>query len=170
MDMAAMAKMLELAQPGPEHEELAKTAGTWDMDYSMWMMPDAPPLKASGESKTEMVLGGRWLYNDASGEMMGSKTQSIGYLGYDRRTEEYVTVGLDTMGTYFITASGEKGEDGVIRMHGVDDSPMGKQVYTFEMEFPSEDEQILRLYFSEMSGQTFDPPFKLMEYTATRSK
>jgi hypothetical protein len=117
-----------------------------------------------------MVLGGRFLRTYAVGEMMGMKTESIAFLGFDRRLEEYVTIGLDTMGTYFITASGKKSEDGVIRMHGVDEDPMGRQVYTFELESVGEDGLITRLFFSEMGGMKFETPYQMMEIRAKRRK
>src|SRR4051812_25261959 len=42
-DMAkAMAKM----QPGPEHQELAKQVGTWDVAATFWMDPAAAPQES----------------------------------------------------------------------------------------------------------------------------
>ncbi len=38
-----MARSLELAQPGPEHERLAALAGPWDMTMTMWAQPGADP-------------------------------------------------------------------------------------------------------------------------------
>ena len=34
---------LSEGHPGAEHERLAKSVGTWDVDATMWMAPDAPP-------------------------------------------------------------------------------------------------------------------------------
>ena len=172
-DAADMARMMELAQPGPEHEELARGAGEWDQKIIMWLpamegMPEMPPMESNAIAKHTMVLGGRFLMTEGSGSFMGMDVATINFVGYDRRNEEYVTVGLDTMGTYFITARGKRGEDGVLRLHGVDDDPMGRQVYTFEIEDESEDVTITRLFFSELGGMVMDPPHKMMEIRATR--
>lgn len=167
-DRATMQEMMRLAQPGPEHELLAERAGDWETSVSVRMMPGAEPMRTSGRATSRTILGGRYLQVVSNGTMMGQPFESRSILGFDRRHEEYTIIGLDTMGTYWVTGKGQRDEDGVIRMHGEDLDPTGKQVYTFELEILNEDEHVFRVLFSELGGRTFDEPFPMVEVKSTR--
>lgn len=168
MDPAAMAEMMALAQPGPEHERLAKYAGAWQGEISMAMAPGVPEMITRAPLTARTVLGGRFLELTSSGEMMGHPFDSVSFVGYDRRNEVWTLVGLDTMGTYWVTATGKEDADGTIRMHGTDDSPMGLQEFFFEMRFVSDDEFTSAVYFTRTGPQVFDEPFKMVEIRYTR--
>ncbi len=170
LDMEMMAKMMELAQPGPEHEELARLAGEWEPAISAQMMPGAPPMKESAPATASMILGGRFLEIVSEGDFMGQPVESRAILGFDRRHEVFTLIALDTLGTYWVTAQGKRGEDGVIRMQGEDDEPMGKQVYTFEYEILSADEYEYRVLFSRLGSQEFEEPFEMVSVHCTRKK
>ena len=172
-DAAAMMEVMALTQPGPEHEQLMAQAGSWEQVVTMNMppipgMPATPPMRQTIEVEQTAVLGGRFLMSESSGSMMGMPVEQLGFVGFDRRTSEYITVGLDTLGTYFVTGRGPMGEDGIVRMHGEDPDPSGKQVYTFEVENISADEYRMRVLFSEMGGMKFDEPFAMVTIHATR--
>ena len=81
---------------------------------------------------------------------------------------EYTTVGLDTLGTYFVTGQGPRGEDGVIRMHGEDDDTMGGQVYTFEYEILGPDEHEYRVIFHRIGPTVYEEPFTMVSVRSTR--
>lgn len=171
--MEMQMEMMRLAQPGPEHDALTKMVGDWDMSAKMTMPPmpgmdGMPPMESKAKTKQELVLGGRFIRSVAKGSMMGQPVESLSYLGYDRRHDEYVTVGFDTMGTYFVTARGKRGEDGIIRMHGTDDDGFGGQEYTFEIDDSDEDNIVTKVLFSKMGGQTFDPPHTMVEVVQAR--
>lgn len=57
--------MMESAQPGPEHETLAKMVGDWNMKTLFTMGLESMELGASVHS--EMILGGRFLMQTISG-------------------------------------------------------------------------------------------------------
>ena len=169
----SMLEMMELGQPGPEHAELAKGVGTWDAVSTLTMppmpgMPEMPPMQSKATTVNEMVLGNRFMRSVSSGMMMGQKTESITYIGFDRRHDEYVVVGLDTMGTYFVTARGKRGEDGVIRLAGSDDDGWGGQDFVFEVDDSDPDRTVTRVIFSKLAGQELDPPHKMVEVVQTR--
>lgn len=168
LSMEQMMAMMELAQPGPEHEEFARRVGEWDAEISMQMMPGAPAQVVPASASARTILGGRYLEITTKGSMMGMPTESIAILGFDRRHGEYTLIGLDTMGTYWVTGQGKRGEDGVLRMRGEDDEPMGKQVYTFEYKFLGPDEHEFRVLFHELGPQKFDPPFQMVKVHSKR--
>lgn len=170
MDPAAMAEMMRLAQPGPEHEELARYAGEWDVEMSLTRMPGAPPLQAKAKAVATSILGKRFLEIDTEGSMMGMPVQSKSLLGFDRRHERWTTVGFDTMGTYWVSGQGVREQDGVARLHGEDDDPQGRQVYTFELKFVSADEFTFDVVFSQLGETKFDPPHRAAAMRYTRRK
>src|SRR5688572_3673915 len=67
----AMAEWMKLNTPGPQHDLLKKMAGKFDADCSMTMAPGQPPQTSKGQETNEMVLDGRYLATNFSGEAMG---------------------------------------------------------------------------------------------------
>jgi hypothetical protein len=158
-----MVEMMKLAQPGPEHEELAKYAGTWECDVTLAMAPGAEPLRQTATVAARPILGGRFLQVETSGDVMGQPFESLTVFGFDRRHGQWTMVGFDTLGTYWVSATGERGEDGVIRMHGRDDDPMGAQVFVNELRLQGDDAFSSSLHVTQLGPQTFDEPFKMVE-------
>ena len=64
-----------------------------------WMEPGKPPTEAAGSVEMKMLLDGRFLQQDFTGEMMGQPYTGIGITGYDNLNKKYVSIWLDTMGT-----------------------------------------------------------------------
>jgi hypothetical protein len=157
--------------PGPEHEILASMAGSWKAEVSMWMAPDAEPVKSPMTTTAALALGGRFVLATSKGSMMGMPVESITYYGYDRRHKHYTLVGFDTMGTYYITATGKyDAATKTIDFHGTDEEPIGglTQDYNFHLKFNDDGSHQLTLIFN---CPTFgnDGPFKLMEWVSTKA-
>ena len=134
--------MLAEMGPGPEHRVLASLEGKWTLDVTYNMGgPQAKPMKARGTATNRMMLGGRFLMsegvsdNPAGTEFGGAKVEMVGIYGFDRRTKEYTTVGLDTMGTYWVTAAGVMKPDKTIVMAGetLDDHAGSKEIRKYDM-------------------------------------
>ncbi len=168
----SMAEVMELAQPGEEHELLATLAGDWEMSYSMWMEPGGEPMLSRGTGTARMILGGRFLELHSDGSMMGMKTESLQILGFDRRHGEFTAVGFDTMGTYSVTARGPAGPDSkLISMSGTDEDPqLGRQAFRFEIEIKSADEYVFSVVITELGPQKFPDGYKMVEVVARRKK
>lgn len=173
LDMeAAMA----LAAPGPEHELFAKLAGDWTMTSTMWMTPDATPVVATAAATNELVLGGRFLQTHTTGEMKideyAIEIESLGMLGFDRRNKAFTTVGFDTMGTYYVTATGQRdAATGVITMEGSDqDQQSGiTQTYKFVMRVIDDDHYVVDLYFTNPEFTHGQAEFHLVEMSYARN-
>ncbi|MEW6071395.1 MAG: DUF1579 domain-containing protein [Planctomycetota bacterium] len=102
----------------PEHAEIAKTAGTWDVENKMTMQPGAEPVSFSGTSTNRMVLGGRYLVEEYKSELMGMPFEGILILGYDNLADEYVSIWFDNMSTWPSIARGKKQTDGKVVQTG----------------------------------------------------
>lgn len=162
-----MAKMMEAAQPGEEHEWLEELAGDWEITYTMRQMPGAPAATMRGTASGEMILGGRWLHQTMAGPM----GESMSFIGYDRRHDEFVFIGLDAASTYAVTARGKKDEQtDKILLAGEDKDIIGKQVYTFDWEVKSADEQSIGITFTELGPMKYPDGFEMMRMDFKRKK
>jgi hypothetical protein len=100
MDMQAMMETYKkLATPGPPHQLLASLAGSWTTRTRAWMGPDEPPMEGIGACEQKMILGGRYLRQEYTGEMMGEPFTGINLIGYDNHTGKYVSTWIDSMST-----------------------------------------------------------------------
>lgn len=109
---AAMDAWRELAAPGEPHRLLAGRAGSWKTTSRHWMEEGKPPREFSGSCERRMILGGRFLQEEFSGEMMGSPFTGIGVIGYDNQSRKYVSTWMDSMSTAIFFFEGTGGRDG----------------------------------------------------------
>lgn len=126
-------RLRELANPGPEHEQLAKFGGTWKVGVTMGNGDQA--VASNGNAKSYMTLENRflWIGYEATGK--AGRQKGAFTIGYDRRNDLYTLIAMDTYGTYFVTSSGKaNAETGKIKMYGKDDDPHMKAM-GFDKEF-----------------------------------
>ena len=112
-----MAKWAQYATPGPQHELLAKKVGTWDHHVKMWCdmnNPDAPPMETTGMTETKMILGGRFLLDQTTGEFNGEKFEGMGLSGYDNLKKKFMSIWVDTMSTGVMSGEGTVDDTGKI--------------------------------------------------------
>ena len=170
--MQEMMKKYEAAMtPGPQHKALAAMEGTWDAETKMWMGgPSTPPSVTKGTATMKMIFGGRFLQQEATGEMMGKPFHGIGYTGYDNMNKKFISFWIDEMGTGFSTADGVMNQAGdAITFYGKMDEPgtgeHGKNV-KFVSRIVGKDKQVFEMY--DLSRD--DPNSKVMEIVYTRKK
>jgi Protein of unknown function (DUF1579) len=145
---AMMEYYIEQAKPVKEHERLAALAGPWKVTSTMWFGDQA--MASTGKGSGKMILGGRFLQLDAAmtGEL---SAEFLTLMGYDRRTGEYTMIGLDTVGTYYITAAGKYDEaKKAVVLHGSYMQPPTnqEQKYYFVWTNPGPREHLMTLYFT----------------------
>ena len=162
---ALMAKSLELAQPGPEHARFERMAGTWDMEMTMWSQPGAEAVVVSGVVEAELILGGRYLVQTTvipDGFFAG---ESITILGFDRRSEEYTLIGLDTVGTYWVSAQGPATSGTEAVLSGEDFDPVfgHLQEYDFVLRWEEDGAFVSQIIFKDAAHTGGGEPFKMIE-------
>lgn len=165
-----IAQVMELAKPGPEHEMLAKLEGEWDQRILGWPAPGADPFEVSGRAVNRMVLGGRFLESRSTSSFGGEAMESVTIHGFDRRHGEFTIIGLDTFGTYWVTAQGPRGSDGRIVMRGTDDMVTlnHTQVYDMILTIEGPDRYKVEIIFHDEMHRKGGPPFKAVEIVHTR--
>jgi hypothetical protein len=153
-DMKAFA---EYMNPGPIQQMMAKSAGAWTANVTMWMHPGAPPTTSTMETSNEMILGGRYLQGLHKGNMMGMSFEGIGTTGYDNAKKIFVSSWIDNMGTGIIYMEGSWDANAkTINFSGKSTDPLtGKDIPTREVwKFVDDTHQVLEMYFTE-KGQEF---------------
>ena len=95
MDMQEMMEVYKkVGTPGDHHKLLAKLVGSWTTKTRSWMEPDKPPMETTGMCEQKMLLGGRYLQQKYTGDMMGEP-----FTGYQsprvRQPYQEISVGLD---------------------------------------------------------------------------
>lgn len=127
MDREAMMEAhIKLAAPGEPHKLFSSLAGSWTTKMKSWMEPGKPPMESTGSSEMKMLLGGRFLQQDFTGEMMGQPYSGMGISAYDNLRKRYVSTWIDTMGTGIFVMEGTASPDGkTITLTGSHDMPGG---------------------------------------------
>src|SRR4051812_27745850 len=83
-----MAATMKAMQPGPQHAQMAKLAGSYTVAGKMWMDPAGPAVETKGTAEFTVILDGRYVRQDYKGSMpMGPGQEmpftGIGLDGYD---------------------------------------------------------------------------------------
>ncbi len=90
-DQKMMKIWLEYSTPGPNHKYLEYFAGIWDTTSKMWMKPGSEPVSDKMEMNARMILGGRYIYCDMKGTMMGQPAEGVQIMGYDNYNKKFLT-------------------------------------------------------------------------------
>lgn len=131
-----MAKMTELAQPGPGHARLEPMVGEFDVVGTFWMDPAAPPTQTRGRSTTKWILGGRFLHQSFSGDFMGAPFEGEGLTGFNNATGRYEGIWVDNMGTMILpvsTGTSDAGGTVLTFTRSMDDPLTGQHMTTREV-------------------------------------
>ncbi|HEV7765549.1 MAG TPA: DUF1579 family protein [Thermoanaerobaculia bacterium] len=139
---------IESAKPVAEHKRIAELSGTWKVTTKLWFGPGEPQT-ASGTGEGKVILGGRFL--EMTTDLKGAlESESVTIYGFDRRTNDFTMIGIDTLGTYWISAAGKYDETqkGIVLHGSYAQPPTGQETkYRFLWSKPSENEHLLTLYF-----------------------
>ena len=124
-DQAQLEAFMKLSQPGEHHAHLKQMVGTFDVEMEMTMAPGAPPQKTRGVQKSHMLLDGRYLASEYTGDMMGMPFRGMSLMGYDNQKKKYFNAWIDSMSTGILVFEGSCDPDGkVFTFTGEYDDPM----------------------------------------------
>jgi hypothetical protein len=167
MDTEAMMEVYKkLGTPGAPHKLLASMAGGWNTRIRSWMEPNKPPMESLGTCEQKMVLGGRFLQQEFTSEVMGSSYIGIGVIGYDNHTKKYVSTWMDSMSThiYFFEGSGSADGKTITQECRYDDPIKGPMKWRSVTRIVDDNTHVFEMYGSDKSGKEE----KMMEITYTR--
>jgi hypothetical protein len=167
MDQQAMMEVYQkLATPGEPHKQLASLAGSWTIQTKEWMEPGKPPSESTGSVEMKMLLDGRFLQQEFSGDMMGKPYSGIGITAYDNLRKRYVSNWIDTMGTGIFSMEGTGNADGkTITLKGQHAEPGGGQMtHRAVWKIVDSNTQTFDMYGTHKGGKEM----KVMEILYTR--
>jgi hypothetical protein len=157
---------MKLSIPGAPHKRLASLAGNWATKTTAWMEPEKPPVESKGTCKQKMILGGRYLQQEYTGDMMGNKFTGINLLGYDNHTKKYVSIWIDSMSTGIYYFEGNAGRDGktITQESRYDDPVRGPMTWRSISKVVNDKTMVYEMYIKVKGGKEE----KMMEMTLTR--
>jgi hypothetical protein len=168
MDPQAMMEMYkQLGTPGEPHKQLASLAGTWTTQTQSWMEPNKPPMESTGSCEQKVLLDGRFLQQDCTGQLMGQPFTGIGVTGYDNHTKKYVSTWMDSLGTGIFVMEGTGSPDGkTIKLDGSHQDPVeGTMKHHAVWKIVNANMQTFEMWGK---GNAHPQEMKMMEITYTR--
>lgn len=122
LQVAARAE--DFTQPTTQHAGMAHDVGVWDAEVSVWMTPDAEPMKSKAVETNDM-LGKMWLMSKFEGEFGGEKFVGASAVGYDPIKKKYVGGWVDSMSPFMMKMEGDYDEKSkMLTMIGEGINPM----------------------------------------------
>lgn len=156
----------EMAKTGPQHKELGKLIGEWDMTIKS---PDhADPTKMStskGTEKVEWLLEGRYTKSTTTADFGGMPFTGFGINGFNTMTQKFETTWVDTMGTGQMLYTGTMDGAQVLTMTCQYDDPMtkGKKTSKFVAAWTDANTRTFKMYEVDGSSEML-----VMDATYTR--
>jgi hypothetical protein len=166
----AMKAWMDYATPGDAHKAMAKGAGNWEGETTMWMTPGAPPMTSKSSSSSKMAMGGRYEISSFSGNFMGQPFEGMSIMGYDNSKKAFVSTWIDNMGTGIMHMEGTADASGkTITMSGkMTDPSNGRECDMKEiLTFVDDDHHTMEMYGPDPAT---GKQFKNMEIKFTRKK
>lgn len=165
-DMMKMAQ--QMAAPGEQHKLLAKLAGNWKFT-GKFFMPGQPPMEFAGRSENKLILGDRFLQVNGFSESQNPslKVQSMTVYGFDKRIGKYTAWGIDTWGTYSVSAAGDyDAQTKTITLSGENEEPgMGKIPFKFILKLIDDAHYSLELHM-QYPGMGWQKQMEMMHERA----
>jgi hypothetical protein len=156
----------KVGTPGAPHKLLAKLEGNWTTRSRSWEEPDKPPRESFGASEQRLILGGRYLRQEYTGDMMGVPFTGINILGYNNHTKKYESIWIDTMSTAIYYFVGSASSDGrvITQECSYDDPVRGPVVWRSVTKIKDDNTQEFEMFITPKGGKEE----KMMEMTVTR--
>ncbi len=169
MDMQAMMEVYKkVGTPGDPHKRLASMVGSWTTKTKAWMEPDKPPMEGQGTCEQKMLLDGRYLQQEYTGDMMGEPFTGINLIGYDNHTKKYVSTWIDSMSTGIYYFEGTASPDGktITQESRYDDPVRGPTTWQSITRIVDDNTLEYEMYLTSKGGKKE----KMMEMTVTRKR
>lgn len=167
MDAQEMMAVYEkFGTPGSPHHLLESLTGEWTTRTKGWMEPGQAPVEGTGTCRQKMILGGRYLQQEYTGEMMGKPFEGVNLLGYDNFTEKYQSVWIDSMSTGIYFFEGYASPDGktITQESRYDDPVRGPMTWRSVTRIVDGDTMEYEMFTTPEGGSEE----KMMEMTVSR--
>jgi len=165
-----MQLMMKYGMPGEFHKKLDGLIGSWDLTTKWWMDPKAPPQESKGTAECSWIMGGRYVRENVTGDVMNQPFHGMSISGYNNFRQEFVSLWIDNMSTSFMFMTGAMDKDDkTIAYQGTyDDIMTGQKDKKFRVVTKSidSDHRVYEWYDFAPDGKEF----MSMEVSYTRKK
>ncbi len=154
--------------PGEQHAALARLAGNWTTSSEFAFGGGDPPPPTTGKATLRSVLGGRFVSDENTGEMMGEPMSGFRFLGFNNGTKQYEAAWAYTGSTAILMLTGTSPDSGkTINLSGSYQDPAGdKQTLKVTMTIPDTNQFTIKI---EGVGQPAEQT-AVLTITYTRAK
>jgi hypothetical protein len=169
MDMETMMKIYQkVGTPTGPHKRLASLTGSWITKTTAWMDPDSPPMESKGTCKQKMILDGRFLQQEYTGQMMGTTFKGLNLIGYDNHTKKVVSIWIDSMSTaiYYFEGTASRNGKVITQESHYDDPARGPMTWRSVSKIVDDQTMTYDMFVTAKGGQEE----KMMEMILTRKK
>jgi hypothetical protein len=166
MDMQAMMEIYKkVGTPGEPHKLLAKLEGSWTT-RTRGYMEGKPAMESTGTCEQKLVLGGHYLQQFYTGDMMGMPFSGINLLGYNNHTKQYESIWIDSMSTamYFFVGKGIADGRTISQECSYDDPARGPAVWRSVTRIKDDNTLEFEMFIIPKGGKEE----KMMEMTVSR--
>ena len=165
-EQAMMEAYAKAGAPGPQHAQLASTAGQYDLVIKSWHAPGTPPETTTGSAERSMTLDGRVMVEKTRSTMMGQAFTGVGMHGYDNVSGKHWSTWNDSMSTGLMVSEGTCDDHGACAFTGSWNDPITKGKITARMttRWTDKDTQIFEMFGPGPKGEEM----KMMEITYNR--
>jgi hypothetical protein len=168
MDMQAMMEVYKkVGTPGAHHTLLTKLEGSWITKTRGWE-GGKQVMESSGTCEQKLILGGHYLQQEYTGDMMGAPFTGINFLGYNNHTKKYESIWVDSMSTaiyFFVGAASADGKT-ITQKCTYDDPVRGPAIWRSVTRIKDDNTQEFEMFITPKGGKEE----KMMEMTATRKE
>lgn len=122
---AMMEAYEKMGRIGEQHQGMARYAGKWTYENSMWTDPAQAPATSTGTAESTPLWGGRYIETVFKGEYQGQPFEGRSFAGYDNLKGKYVATWIDSMSTaIFITYGTHDAATDTTTFRGEMDDPL----------------------------------------------
>ena len=163
---AEMEAFMKAGTPGPQHQQMATTVGTYDLKIKSWHDPKAPAAEDNGTATRKMMLDGRVLVEDVNSSTMGMPFTGHGMRGFDNVTGKYWSTWMDSMSTGMMMSQGSCDAKDNCTFTGSWNDPIKKTPVKSRMttKWTSPTTEVFEMFAPGPDGKEF----KMMEITYTK--
>jgi hypothetical protein len=159
--------VLAFTDPNDRHELLRPFVGEWNAPSKFWLAADVGPLCSPGKAMRAMILGGRFLYEEYEGHVLGQIYRGMSITGYDNYLQKYTATWVDNINTSIMVTAGQVDSSGkVFTFWGQHNDPLGGTASKSRsvLQLIDADHYMIEMFLTPPDGEEF----KALELDYTR--
>ena len=167
-EQAMMEAYAKAGAVGPQHKQLAGSAGNYDLTIKSWSAPGTEPTIEKGTAMRKMIFDGRIMVEEVASQMQGQAWTGYGMHGYDNVNGRHWSTWNDSMSTGIMLSDGSCDDKGACTFTGSWNDPITKGKINARMttKWTDANTELFSMYTSGADGKEM----LMMEINYARKK